>query len=322
MANGYCLLGEVHAVPRMALFIRKLPRTVRDILISLITGLFTRQSKAVSAVEPYCYEALSRFRWKSFGGQLPTAHSGIPGVERLGTNYVQRMWIFYNEIEDQKIQEETMWEGFKLTASAQSPKGVKKIDQRDRQRRQNEEQKRQALQDRFYYTQIGVLKPEVHAGLDENAPRLVGPKSVDELEDEMRRWVTGEEDWHDKIVNEYKRQVVQRYMQEKREREARLAVLRAQVEQGPLLAVPLVGYTMEQIQEILKFRQPGLPGVRQVFPGSHSDREYLYEKYLEKSPDSGLLEVQDGKLVPREGTGLTDQIAQRSVPFSVGPNKE
>jgi len=321
MVDGYCLLDEPHAAPRMAKMVRALPRHIRNILFSLVTGLFSRSSKAVDATEPYCYEGVSRFRWKSFGGHVPGLHAGIPGVERLGSNHVQRMWTFYNEVEDKRVEEETLWEGFKLTASAQAPKGVKKIDARDQQHRQQELTRRQTLLDRFYYTRKGLLLDLPDAMDSQKAIVDSGSKTADELADEMHRWVSGQEDWHDKIVTEYKRRVSEKYEAEKQERARRADALRSQMtgDQGLAPTTALVGYSAVQLQAMLRERHPGHPGVKQVSAGVNSARDYLYEKYLRREADAGVLRSVDGHLVPTEGRELTNEVAQRLVPFQSGP---
>jgi hypothetical protein len=307
----------------MAQMVRRMPRHARNILFSLVVGLFTRSSKAVDATEAYCCENISRFRWKSFGGHNPSLHVGIPGAERLGTNHVQRMWTFFNEVEDRRLEEETLWEGFKLTASAQAPRGVKKIDAKDQQRHQQEQERRQNLLDRFFYTRMGVLLSVQKTNEAPKVGLVGGSKSADELADEMHRWVTGQEDWHDKIVTEYKRRVSEKYEQEKQEREARAAAFRAQMtgEQSSMTpTTALVGYTAGQLAAMLKDRQPGHPGVKQVSAGMNSAREYLYEKYLSRQADPGLLRSVDGHLVPTEGQELADEVARRLVPFQAGPD--
>lgn len=323
MINGYVVLGDANVAPRLAEMVRRLPRQTREILFSLVMGLFARQNRASDAVEPYCYESLSRYRWKSHGRQVLSSHAGIPGAEVIGSNHIQRMWTFYNEVEDQRHEEDTLWEGFKLSISPHAPKGVKKIDSRDRQVRQTEIDRRLGLLDRFYYTNIGVIRP-VKKGEPTPADQvgLLAVKSVEDLEDEMKRWVTGQEDWHDKVVNDYKRRILVRYDEEKRIRAARAAVLQAAREQESMLPQSrMVGYTAEQLSEMLQGRQPG---VRSVGSSPHIVRESLYGKYLEKSPDSGLLHVVNGKLIAggaEGGEGLADQIEGRQVPFHLEPER-
>jgi len=317
MVDGIVLLGTPNVPVRLVQLLRGLPVGAREKLFSVLSVLFDRQTRATQAVEAFCYEATSRFLWKTHGGHHPASQAGVPGIESLGTNNIQRMWTFFNEVEDQRVKDETLWEGFKLSASAQSPKGVKKIDQRDKQLHQQELDRRRALQDRFYYLAKGLIKPDGTTKDGKPIPKLRG-KSADELADEMYRWVTGQEDEHDRIVNEYKHRVVQRYENEKKAREARLRQLRAQQDREGLLdqPLPLVGYTPEQLQDLLKGRGIGPPGVKTIHEGPQGSQEYLYNKYLEKAPDSGALKPQGGKLIPvQEGADLTEALAARRVPF-------
>lgn len=327
MVDGYVLLGDSNAAPWMMQRVRSMPRSAQGILFSLLMGLFARHNRAVDATESYCYESASRFRWKTYGGHSPGVHSGIPGADHLGTNSVQRIWTFHNEIEDQRIRDDALWEGFKLTASAQAPKGVKKIDQRDRQARQSEINRREALQDRFYYTRIGVMKPTDDSPGNGSRPQLSSfSKSTEDLEGEMYRWVSGQEDEHDQIVTDYKRRVAQAYEHEKRARAEQLAAFRAHQElQGASTTrSPLVGYTSDQLAAMLRDRGAGRPGMTVVTEGQQGIREHLYQKYIERAPDAGALRAVDGRLDVADDTGedLTQQLAGRRVPFRTESEEE
>ena len=317
VVNGAVVLGEANAATAIIPVLRNLPSEAIAKLFSVLLGLFARQTKALHAVESFCYEGSSRYIWKSYGGHHPTAHSGIEGASTLGSNGVQRMWAFFNSVEDQRLRDETMWEGFKLTTSAQAPKGVKKIDERDKRTHQQEQDRRQELQDRFYYETLGLIKPKGEE-TDGDAPvAKLGSKSPDDLADEMYRWVVGDEDQHDAIVNAYKKQVTERYEQEKRVRaERRRAIQERELgtgsEDSPMA---LVGYTPEQLQEILKGRGAGAPGVKQIMDEGGS-RDYLYNRYLERDHDSGVLKPESGRLEPAEGRDLTETLANRRVPFT------
>jgi hypothetical protein len=315
LLDGYNILDEPNVTPRLARMVKTLPATAKDILFELAMGLYERQSKALEAVETYCYENMSRYRWKTFGGHFYGSHSGIPGVERIGSNNVQRIWTFFNETEDLRLQESNQWEGFKLVASAQAPKGVKKIDERDRSMRQTEVERRQASLDKFYYVRMGVISPEKNS---EDKPVLItASKSADELADEMFRWVTGQEDWHDKIVFEYKRDLTERYEQEQQDRARRAAWVRAHQEEDSDRPINLVGYTPEQLAQILKDRKMA-PGVRQVSDESELYQQKYYNTYLrEGGIDSGALAAaDDGKLDIRQPLDLTEQVSQRNVVFT------
>jgi len=320
MVNGYNLLTEKHAVPRMFEIVKNLPVIQQEILFYLVLGLFNRQNKALEAVEPFCFETTSRFKWKALKN---TSLCGIPGAEQLGLNHCQQIWKVHNEVEDIRLYDETQWEGFKLTASAQSPKGVKKIDQRDRERAQTETALRQSIRDKFYYVQLGILKREDTKVSDGN-PYVPGPKSVVDLEDEMYRWVAGKEDWHDSVVSGYKNRIVTKYELEREEKEERARLFRerllVQDENGKNTVQPLVAYTSEQLSEILKDRGPGPAGTRFISGGDAVQRDYLYEKYLERAPDPGKLKPGEDGSLSADGAGgnvgLQDQVANRQVLFT------
>lgn len=321
MIDGQNLLGEVNVVPWLVYRIRCLPPNVREILINIVLALFDRVGKASEAVESYAYERISRYRWRATGGQAFGEWMGVNG--KLGTNHVQRMWTFFNTLEDQRLADDNLWEGFKLVTSAQAPKGIKKLDAKDKQQHQLELDRRQGIQDRFYYIAKGVIKPP--KDVSKGAPTLsTGSKSADELSGEMRRWVAGEEDWHDKVVNDYKRRISENYERHKQQMAARAAALAAMREEESGEPQPLVAYTPEQLAEILKDRQPGPAGVRQVGAGMNAAREYLYTKYLERPPDAGNLEVgQDGRLTIKDASsGLGQRVSDRQITFRPGPDDE
>lgn len=323
LVDGYSLLMESHAVPRLARLVARLPSRTRELLFSLVMGLFNRQNQAGAAAESFLYEDHSRSMWRTYGGSLPTQHAGIPGVERIGTNYLQRMWIAFNTAEDGREAGEMQWEGFKLMASAMAPKGIKKLDQRDRQIRADEVDRRQRVHDRFFYSKLGYVTPDGQV-LD---PRLkdlpgvtiIGAKSAEDLADEMKRWVKGEDDQHDRVVREYKDRIREGHDRIQRERETRLELIRQEAaRRGHDLSVPtpLVGYTAGQLAEILQKRGAGTPGVRRVDVGPNA--ESIYQKYLAEEPDAGILQVEGELLKSPDGGRLAREVAQRQVPFGSG----
>ena len=186
----------------------------------------------------------------------------------------------------------------RLVASAQAPKGVKKIDDAHRTRREAEDNRRQQVQDKFYYTVIGLFKD---GKPPEDGPQYaLKAKTVEDLEEEMYNMVTGKEDWHDVVVREYKEQIVAKYEQEKTEAAARAKALRLAQEEEAGEVTPLIGYSPAQMAEILRERDEGQKGARMVF--DDPQRDSVYRKYVVRRPDAGRLKAVDGKLVV-EGTG-------------------
>ncbi len=322
MANGYNLLNEDNAIPMMKKIIMKMPPNVRAILFNEVGAMFDRVNDAMEAVESYAYEKASRYKWRSLGGQPFHSHNGLKG--NIGTNHVQRMWTFYNMIEDQRVADEVYWDGVKFATSAHSAKGVKKADDKDKQHRKDEQDRRQRVQDTFFYTVKGVVK-KVEPGAKAE-PKLNGQKTSDDLAEEMRRWVAGEADWHDDIVNNYKRMVSENYERHKQEAADRAAILATAREDDSGQTQPMVAYTPEQLADILKDRGHGVAGVRQVGTGPQVVREHLYTKFLGREADSGVLQVTpDGQMAivaPDARPSLDQQIEGRNVVFRTGVDED
>jgi len=86
------------------------------------------------------------------------------------------------------------------------------------------------------------------------------------------------------------------------------AELRVENDLGP---VPLVGYTPDQLQGLIRDRRPG---IRQIYPDKDV-RQDLANKFLRQpAPPVPLTLTPDGKLSP-----LEVEVAQRQVPFTTKP---
>lgn len=302
MVNGHCILDKPDVTPRIFEMLSVLPRRAQSVLFSIFSGLVNRQQKAEDAIEPYMYENLSRSKWRAAGGNPIHITKGIPGAERLGQNVIQQIWSVFNEVEDRRIAQDQMWDGFKLVASSNSPKGVQKIDERDTRLRREEDARRQSVMDRYYYFRKGLVNQE---GLTQNPERNVsgsyvaGPKTVDQLEQEMKRWVAGELDDHDRIVEDYKQRILDRQAEVEAEREERRLRFAAETEkrlEASFEVTPMVGYTLEQMQMILSSRGEGLRNTRFVHDEQYAEAKSKTDRHIHR-PVSGNLAVQGDKLV-------------------------
>ena len=310
MIDGRTVLGHDDVIPFLAAYIRKLPKPVVEILFSILLGLWMRVGDAVEATEVFCFETHSRYKWKTVGS-AGLMHSGVPGADSLGLNATQRIWVAFNEMEDTKRSEETAWEGFKLVASSNAPKAIGKMDKRDQQRREDDAKSRQHRLDMHYYGKLGVVDPKGNIVQGNGSMhRIQGAKSVEDLEDEMRRWVTEDYDLHDAVVAEYKERIRVQHEQQKQEREARrllLAKKREEMgwEEGDFRPQPLVSMTAEQLQQMLSQRNPGQQGVSFIPKPPNADR--LFHKYVgEEGTDAGNLQVIDGKVIDVSANPETD----------------
>jgi hypothetical protein len=301
MVNGVTLFDSPHSVPLAYQYLQTMPKSVVSILYHTVLALFKRQKIAAQEAQVYCYEDISRLHWSIHRGRL--SYSIVPGIEYLGLNTVQQIWKIHNESEDRRVADENLYDGFKFMASVHAYKGVKKITDQEHQARMAEKDRKQAALDRFFYTKLGMMKPLSEQDLATHAPQYYAPvKSIEDLEQEMYRWVTGTDDWHDKVVNDYKARISENYQRAKEEQELRIAEYRKQRDLAealnPVQHDTMVAYTPEQLAEFLKDRQPGVQSITDYDEGGH--RDYLYDKYLSKGAAPGKLVGKDGKVLESE----------------------
>lgn len=308
MVDGHCVLGQDWVVPRMVRWLKAMPPITLNILFSQVLGLFARIRASMRALEAYMFENTSRYSWKTIGPD-PRLNSGVPGAEKLGLNSIQRMWVAYNEMEDRRIHQEGLWEGFKLTAMGTAPKGVKKLDEADTRKREEEETRRQAILDRFYYWKAGVIPETVFEQGRMVGSMVNGAKSVDDLETEMKQWVSGERDDHDLIVAQYKQKISNRMKDEEAARMQRLRDLEAKreelMEEQETLPTQLVAYTPDQLQRVLAERGHGGSGARFIGP-ERNDQRFLYDRYLKAEETTSGLQVVNGRIVHPNADPETD----------------
>jgi len=335
MVDGYNLLGEGNHVPRLYRMVRRLPSRAHRILYNTILGLFSRAEKAAEGVESYIYEDAARSKWRMMGRTEFPHHLGVPGAVGLGVNFIQQIWMAFNMVEDDKQTADQQWEGFKLVASTQAPKGIQKIDTKDKQRHREEQARRQSVMDRFYYYRVGKVDREGY--LKDKNRDLIGavihqPKSPDQLSDEYRRWVDGDMDQHDMIVESYKNQIMARRAEEDRQREARRAALHREIERreaADMEPLSLVAYSPAQLQQILAERNVGQPRGRRIYDDQQAKNERYINNFLVKEQRRGAVQkTADGRYADADPHAVErhDQIQNslenRKVQFGAPPQPQ
>lgn len=314
MVNGQTLLEDPHSSVLIYRAYRTMPKTAIDILWSLFQGLQTRVSACLPRVESFCYEGYSRALWRFCGRQNPSRDEfvGIPGVGRLGMNFVQRIWVSYNDGEDERLQEIAMWNGAKLIASAANPKGIKKLNAQDESRQRQEQTRRRRVQDKMYYDAIGWR--ETHAKL------VFQPHSAEELVEQMRRWRDGEKDLHDVIVDAWKQKARDFEAKQKAERDARAEEKRLQQKMAEELTGKsgggIVGYTPAQLREIMgeKPRQAARTRVVHEKPGN----TVKFDRFLSRDIDVGFMGDGGARDLDQRDVDvptLNEQVASRQPTF-------
>ena len=309
MMDGQVLLGDVNAPAMVRRALRAFPQSALDKLYSVFTSLHNRVQKALTRVESYCYEDFGRAAWRMGGRTSPDG--GIPGVSAYGMNYVQRLWVAYNLAEDDRQAWNLEWAAAKLIASASSPKGVKKLNQKDDSDRNLEESRRKTVIQRAYYDATG------HQVGEENGMVVYRAVSPEELSDEMTRWARGERDLHDQVIESYKAKIREKHEHDQRAHEVRMREVTALQEEALASGVaPLVGYTLEQLRELRGATGSPLQR-RSSTVATSTGHDRLYDKYVAKEiPAGGLTDGGKGVALPSENHeegGLGKAVSSRQV---------
>lgn len=320
MVDGIPLLESKGLAHRAALdHVMRADKTLIRVMIGTAYGFYTRMREAQFFLEPYLYEEESRRMWRGLSnGQHPLhTKSSIPGVEKLGLNLIQSSWVSWNRMEDDREAQEYIWSNTKVMVSLQSYKGYEKLHSRDQSRKQSEDERRQNVIDRarnrFLYG------PEVTT----ETPRgesVRKARTNEELEDEMRRWIAGDLDDHDQIVEAYKNRIRDEQEERERQKEAILEELRAKREQEEqTLGVPkplLRPITPEEMAAI----RAGQPTSGAKFIVEADPVSRTFNRYLRPTVQAGNLSVDaTGKIVEKApdvaapAQSLDEQIAARKV---------
>ena len=321
MLDGHVLLSRPDVEIELYRTYSKLSTAHINKLFGAFLQIRARYYKAYEGLEAFGYESASRSLWieSKIAGISSAAFRGYSAS--LGLCEIQRSWTVYNHYEDQREEQEHDWGVAKLIASSNAPKGIEKLNSSDKGRREQEAQRRRTVQDRFYYTAMKVLDDSKVS--DPQSPRITGSGTPEELEDEMRRWILGEQDEHDVIVENYKKHVSERIAEQLRIQEEQLIVAQkvareADEDDG---AVALVGFSLSAVRD--RLQKEGYEPHTTKTHFQSKGREYLYRRYLEKAPTTGTLSVDDGGRIvtstpPDEKAPEKIDLSGRKVEFGDG----
>jgi len=315
MVDGTPLLESHPYSLRIALnFLRLSHKSAARAVFSQALSFFRRMRAANRMFESFLYEDESRSLWKATNnGTHPVwVQSGIPGVDRLGQNSYQASWVQWNRSEDDRLDDDYSWTLTRMLVSVQSSKSAKKLESRDKARIEAEKTRRSEVQDRAYYRFQGLID---ESGAEVNqAAKIYQPRTSAELSDEMRRWVTGEQDFHDQVVSDYKNRVKVEYEAKEAETADMLqkAAARRLLEERTLGATkPMVGYTPAEFAKLRSGTDNpgGKSGAKFIIEANPISR--TFDKYLRENPNPGALDVKDGRVVYKAPTPLEQSEEER-----------
>ena len=319
MVDGVYVLGDLDTLPDLVEMLNRMSPRFVELLYFCVLGFFNRVRKAAVYLEPYLYEEESRRSWMLVGKDTlsNSLGAGLPGWSALGKNTLQAGWIGWNSTEDERHASEYQWSLTKTSLGPHAPKAVTKLDSADRSKKLNENLHRESVIEKFWLIYCGVLTEDGKSATDDDRQEIHRARTPDELSEEMQRWVSGKEDFHDRIVNGYKKDIREKFITEQQEREEALQRAREEAKKRDEtmgMEVPvLVGYTPDQIQELVARRGP--PGVQSIVYGDKAVD--IYERYLQNNPSPGHLVVKQGQVVVQgqqdSGENLDQLLAHRRV---------
>lgn len=218
----------------------KLPSTVHKELLQHLSVLNTRAARLLKSVRAYTYGSESSQNWNLFKNLAlcDTRCTGIQGTENMGMNTHQSLWKYYHEMDSVDDNFQRDWSLAKFMTSVHSSKGVQKLDQKDRQNKEDELARRRAA-----YLSQGK------DSLGDKREIWVSEDSPSELLDQIERTMAGQKDFHDQVIEEHERKQKARYEAWRAEEAQRRDLARVQREEwlGDVTA-PLVVYTKEEAE--------------------------------------------------------------------------
>jgi len=254
-------------------------------LYSIIEGLGTRVSRCFELAEAYCYEPYSRNSWRP----------SLKDIPRSEDNPIRRMWRAFNLVEDSREEDFNRWEHTRASVASMTSKGAKAMATEEKKLRDREKMRRnsvieEAITKRLSGTETldGNLVSVTLDGETFEVPVIMSPRSSDELFAEMDKAMKNKKDYHDLVVDKYKRGIQERFEQEREQREELYRRASEQAyEDSNSEGTPLVGYTSEQLRE-MKLTTPFTPK-KEYAPNESSSR--LYDRYVKQEVKVGWIGV-------------------------------
>ena len=308
------------------LFVNCLPAPYIQALRYVAEGLAKRQDRAAAITEAYCYEPYSRQSWAmSSQGQFLTGSRG----------FVRRLWIAYNQREDARQTAVQDWEHTRAIVGVQSYKAAKKMGEQERNMYQREEDRRRRhIEATVNFIIRGPEEERQEEYVEVNGQRFLVPKvreatSLVDLEAELNRWIAGEKDFHDVVVQQYEANIrkvaEERHAAAAAKREQRRAMENLREQAGLAnVGTKMVGYTQQDLK--LMGRSVAPRTVSREVQGGGSNR--LYDRYMKNEVGRGWL-GEGGRIEPAksvesadgDASTLQEKVAGRELVLPTSPIK-
>jgi hypothetical protein len=280
MIDGVNILPERDQwVPEIAKTFGELDESARRKLIRYMSEVNRRASRATILAEVYCMEGQSRLRWSQYQKMDLTspAVTGFAGTQNLGLNWAQLTWRAVNYYEDTRETTEREWENAKFIAGAfAGAKGLSSVNSQDKQRREKDSNDRVARRDKILRAIVLGESYDGDGEAKKGAPVKVA-RTVEELADQLEKDLRGEQDWHDKVVEEHERRSREEYDGRQRQLvEFREAHIEKYGDKAVVGGVDVLeGLTREEVQERITKRQADTArrlASQRAFPEAHDPK--------------------------------------------------
>lgn len=207
-------------IRKLIAVIAKISAGLQEEILDNLKALNSRSHRLYPLTEVYAHENRSRFKWLQFKDtpiHSPLA-TGIPGTDELGMNYCQQIWVALNRLTDNREQLEHDWGNAKFIGGCFAGKGIRAIEERDKARRETEKQDIQDLKMRVLYAYLNrkadsEFSPEVNKVIPLPDGRLATVEkmhradSVEQLADQLSAALSGEKDFHDKVIEDQQKKL-------------------------------------------------------------------------------------------------------------------
>lgn len=194
-------------IPVLADYYHHFPKSLLVSFLKITARLNQRSGKALRDVQRYACGPESRQMWQMYRGisLCDPKVTGFSGTENIGINMHQRMWSYFNTLDDEEIDYLKSYGLAKFVVSPHAPKDIKRIDARDAKKLEERDNRRSALYKGTDYVEEGVEQV------------LVTKDSAQELMSQMHKELRGEQDYHDLVIAEHKKKIRDAYLRRKEE---------------------------------------------------------------------------------------------------------
>lgn len=286
LANGNnVLVDREKNIGKLIKIVSRLSSVHQEKIFENLSALNERASRAFPLTEVYSFENRARFRWLQLSSAQinVTSNTGISGTESLGMNHCQAMFTALNKIYDRRDILEREWQHAKFVGSCMAGKGMRSVEEQDRNRHEREriereEEKIRVLRSYLNRTTAKDKIPVDTVRLPDGRTAEVVSRhradSADELAEQLTNALNGEKDTHDLAIESHFKRMADRQKEIEQERKQLMA--RSLSRPLPDSASYEVISREEAELRIRRLREAMLSGDHQIVPdlmNSNSDSE-------------------------------------------------